>query len=123
MIEILPESSDGILIVRLSGGVTFDDAQAFIPKAEEKLASGGPFRCFLDWEDFEGWEPDVESDRFLFRKSHRGDFQRIAIVGDTEWEKERARLAEVIACEVRLFDPAERDAAWAWLREGTGGGN
>ncbi len=121
MIELLPESSDHILIVRMAGSITFDDAQAFIPAAEEKLAGGGPFRCFLDWRDFEGWEPDVESDRFLFRKSHRGDFQRIAIVGDDRWEQEGARLAEVVDCEVRLFDPADREAAWAWLREGLEG--
>ncbi len=121
MIELLPESSDHILVVRLSGSVTFDDAQAFIPKAEEKLASGGPFRCFLDWQDFDGWEPDVESDRFLFRKSHRGDFKRIAIVGDVKWEEERARLAEVVDCKVRLFDPGKREKAWKWLRKGLEG--
>ena len=117
MFEILPESDDKILAIRFTGTITLEDYQRFLPEADRIVAAGRPLRALLDWQALVGWAPEAESDRFLFRARHRGDVSRIAILGDERWEDEAKRMAEVMGCELRIFDPGEREAARAWLEE------
>ena len=118
MIELLPEGDERILAFRLSGTVSLDDYQAVAPGVTARFTGTSGTRVFEDWSALDGWTSEAESDRFLFRKAVGDRVERLAIVGEARWEAERARLEGLIGGEARLFAPSEREAAWAWLREG-----
>jgi hypothetical protein len=116
MFELLPESHDRTLAIKVSGLLTDADYQIFAPALERWFAAVRPTRILLDWLDLEGWDTQATENSFYFRVTHRVGLERVAIVGDKRWEEEAAKLAEILSnSEVRLFHPADRDAAWQWL--------
>lgn len=118
MFTMLPESDGNIVGVRAEGKLTDADYKAFLPRLEEIIAAQGPIRMLVDMEGFEGWEPLAAWDDFAFGMTHWGDFKRIALVGDKAWEEMSAKLFNLLMKgEVRFFVPAEKDAAWVWVKE------
>ena len=118
MMQLLPETGDGVIAVKLVGRIDSADYQDFMPTFEDTIARAGAARALLDWNGLEGWTPDAKSDAFIASISHSRTFERVAIVGPEKWSAEAARLGEVFHAEVRLYEPDEQDAAWDWLRGG-----
>jgi hypothetical protein len=83
------------------------------------MAPDGKTRLFVQFEDFQGWDPHAVWDDTKFAFKHYSDFDRIALVGDRRWEKWMAQVCKPFTrAEVRYFDASQIDDAWAWLREG-----
>ena len=105
------------IVVRASGTLTERDYAAAIPEIENALAlAGGPLRVLLRLEDFHGWEVGALWRELEFDFGHRGDFGRVAVVGETRLEEWGTALAAPFAkAEMRYF-PTDREAdAEAWL--------
>ncbi|MDJ0947377.1 MAG: STAS/SEC14 domain-containing protein [Alphaproteobacteria bacterium] len=115
MFEILPETTDRVIVVKASGVLTDADYQSFMPEFEAFLGNRGTVRAYVDWEELEGWDEEGQSGAFLFRSRHRTDFERIAVVGPEKLAESARQLAEQLDCRLRHFLPQDRDAAWAWL--------
>ncbi len=59
---------------------------------------------------------ESESQAFLFRIRHRGDIERIAIVGESKWRSAATEIGTIVDAEVRLYDTRSEDEAMRWLR-------
>jgi len=121
MIEKLPQSTDGVFGVRLSGKLTHDDYQkTLIPMFDQAIEKSGKIRVLLDLaEDFRGWELHAAWDDFVFGLKHFNDFEKIALVGDKDWEEWMAKLAKPFTkADVKFFKRPETEEAWKWLAEG-----
>jgi hypothetical protein len=120
MIEQLQTGSSKILGSKLSGRLHDEDYRTFIPAVETALAGQkGAARLLAHFEDSHGWDMHAAWDDLKFGLKHFSDFERIAMIGNREWEAWMARLCKPFTkTQVRYFDASEAESAWAWLREG-----
>jgi hypothetical protein len=119
MIVIEHDRSGGLIVLRASGELTTQDYETAIPALEHALEqSGGPLRVLMRLEDFRGWEigallRDLESNL-----RHRGDFGRIAVIGETRLEAWGSTLSAPFSkAEMAFFTVDQQAEALAWLRD------
>ncbi len=113
----LPEPVIGF---EASGRVSNADyKERMIPALEKAIEEKGRIRfLFVLGDAFEGYEPTAMWDDTFFGLKHMKDFERIAVVTDDSLYAGAIRLfAPMMACEVKVFPLAERDAAKAWIAE------
>jgi SpoIIAA-like len=116
MFQLLPETRDNLIAVKMFGVVSAADYEQFMPNIEDLIARAAPALAFVDWEDFDGWAADAEWYSFWYRVTNRRAFERVAIVARETWQDEVAHVARLLdRAEVRRFEPAEHVAAWAWI--------
>ncbi len=119
MIEIEHRRNDDSILIRVSGVLSAQDYDRAVPEIEHAIAlSAGPLRAMIRLEDFRGWEIGALWRDLKLLFEHRGDFGRIAVVGESGFEEWGSALAApFLKAEVRFF-PIEREAAaWRWLAE------
>ena len=118
MFAWLPESDETVLGIRMSGTMFDADYQTFVPEWSARAGrTGGRVPMLFDWEGLRGWSDPAAAQDFYLRCIHRDLTDRVAIVCSARWRAEAARLAKIWStAEVRVFDPEEKDTAWAWLR-------
>lgn len=118
MIETIETDSPKVLGVKLRGKLHDADYKQFVPKIETLLTAQGKVRLFVEFEDFHGWDVHAAWDDLTFGLKHYSDFERIAMVGDRQWERWMASFCKPFTqAKVRYFDRAEVDMAWKWLQE------
>ena len=120
MYEILSRSQDDVLGVHVSGTLSEADYDRLVPFLETRVREQGPLRVLVLMEDWHGWDSlgalreDAKMDARLNEHA-----RRIAMVGDEDWERWMSKLSKPFAeGQLRYFDAADLDAAWAWVREG-----
>lgn len=119
MFQEIPVHEDNIFAYRVTGRLSHADYQAFLPRIEELIARCGRISLFLELEGFRGWDIQAAQDDFRFGVQHRDAFERIALVGDTGWERWMALMARpFMNGEIRFFPLDRAPDAWDWLREG-----
>ena len=118
MIERLEGSSGNVIGFTLSGRLHDEDYKAFTPAVEEVIDAHGKVRLLARFHDFKGWDAHALWDDIVFATKHCTDVERIALVGDKQWEKWMAKVCKPFTlAKVEYFDAADVDAAWGWLRE------
>jgi hypothetical protein len=120
MIELMDDSKDGIVGVKVSGKLTAADYEQYLIPALDRvfaLDKRARFLVLMD-ETFEGWTLDAAWDDASYWFQHRSEVDRVAIVGAPQWVEwciNAMRFA--LKGEFRLFERDRLDDAWAWLRE------
>jgi hypothetical protein len=105
-----------VLEVHVSGKLAHEDYLQFVPKFEQLIKQHGKLRVFFYMTDFHGWEGGVFWDDIKFDIKHFSDIERIAMVGDKEWEKQMSLFCRPFTtAEIRYFDKINAPEAWAWL--------
>ena len=120
MLQFIPTHDEGnTLAIRVSGKLTHEDYQSFLPKLEEKIKQAGKVSLLLELDNFSGWDLKAAKDDFIFGLKHMGDLERIAIVGDKAWEHWMSIMVKpfLLLGSVRYFNREELQEAWNWLRE------
>lgn len=114
------EKQDGkLMVVRAEGKVTRADMEQFIPYAERLIRQHGKIKMLLEADGFEGWDGDAFLQDMKFGVEHAGDIERMAVVGDKDWHKWAAKLAEPLTeGEVKYFEPSQKTDAGVWIENG-----
>ena len=119
MFRKLTASSGNEVGFRVSGKLTDRDFREFIPQVEQLIDKNGRIRLLFELDDFHGWDLQAAWDDFKFSLKHLRDIERLAVVGDREWEEWMVRLAKPFAMsKVKYYDKHRLHEAWEWLREG-----
>ena len=118
--ETVTETADGNVIeVTLSGELTAADYEAFLPRTETLLDRYETVRMVVILKDFRGWTVGALWEDVKFDAKHFADVDRLAIVGDSAWEKGMTVFCKPFTtATVRYFDVSEVEAARDWVREG-----
>ncbi len=117
MFQEIPVNEPNIFAFKAIGRLTEQDYQAFLPKLTDLLKEHSPLSLLIELEDFHGWELKAAWEDFKFGKDHDADFERIAIIGDKQWQRWMTALGKgFISTEVRFFKRDELQKAWDWLR-------
>ncbi len=119
MIRILPLDSGELVALCGQGKLTQSDYRdVLIPRLKRAIELHGDIRllCVLG-EDFEGVTAAAAWTDLKFDLEHRKDFDRIAIVTDSDWVRTAMRMAQpFFSGELRLFPLADRLAAERWIQ-------
>lgn len=113
----LNETSGGrVLEVLVTGKLTGDDYQKFVPEFERLARLHGKMRVLFDMRDFHGWDAKGLWADIKFDVKHFNDFDRVALVGDSKWHEWMATICKpFLTGEVRHFDEAQLNEARVWL--------
>jgi hypothetical protein len=118
MIEQLDRSAGKILGFRMSGKLHDEDYKLFVPLVEKAMSTQGKVRLLAQFEDFHGWDLHAMWDDTKFATRHCADVERIALVGDKQWEKWMAAICKPFTlAKIRYFDVKDIESAWSWLAE------
>ena len=76
----------------------------------------GKTRVLFEMVDFHGWEAAALWDDIKFDLKHFSHIERLAMVGDTKWEKGMSVFCRPFTtAEIRYFERTALDQARAWL--------
>jgi len=115
-ITLNQNEGSNVLEVGVSGKLTHEDYEHFVPMVEQMVKEHGKIRVLLDMVDFHGWEAAAVWDDTKFTFKHFSDISRIAMVGDKKWEKAMSAICgPFTSAEVRYFDWHELNEARDWL--------
>jgi hypothetical protein len=118
MFQELAESQGNVIGYKAIGKLTDDDYKEMVPKLDQLIEEKGNIRMLLQLEDFHGWEMEAAWDDLKFGLKHRNDIERLAVVGDRQWEKLMADLVKpFMSGQVQYFETPELRKAWEWLRQ------
>ncbi|WP_321494818.1 STAS/SEC14 domain-containing protein [uncultured Desulfobacter sp.] len=95
-----------------------EDYEQFVPMVEKIMESRDKIRMLIELRDFKGWSVGAMWEDTKFGLSHFTDIDRLAIVGDKQWEKTMATFIKPFTtATVKYFDLEELDAANVWISE------
>ena len=95
------------------GEFTLADFKEFESLVAYKVKFEGPVNLFFDLREMAGFTLDMAWEEILFSRQHPGDFNRIAVVTDSQWVTWSAWLSQVfVSADLRVFESAEEARAW-----------
>ncbi len=116
MFEILDDMENGIVRVAFVGEIQPTDYEVSTPLFEKIIETRKPIRMLLNWTRFSGWSHEAGSQAFWFRIGHRGDIDRVAIIGERKWRSAATEFGTIVDAEVQLYDTRSEEEAVPWLR-------
>jgi len=116
--QFIPVHEDNIFAIRISGKLTHEDYQQFLPKLENLLKTEKNISLLIELDNFQGAKLEAIKDDFNFTRTHQEDFEKVAIVGDKQWQKWITLLSKpLLKGDVKYFSHTALQDAWDWLRE------
>ncbi len=116
-VEVEEKDSGKILEVRVSGKLVHEDYQRFVPKFDRLVKRHGKIRLLFEMSDFHGWELQAAWDDLKLGVKHFADIERIAMVGDKNWEKWMAAFCRPFTkAKIRYFESDAIGQARNWLK-------
>jgi len=111
---VIEEEAD-LLKIHVYGELTLADYREFEQAVTRELKAAPKIELLFDLSNMTGFSVDVAWEDIRFTRAHAHDFQRIAVVSDTQWVSWLGWVnAAFTDAEVEIFDSAV--AAEEWLR-------
>lgn len=110
--------SDFFLSLKATGKLTHEDYEIITPMIDSALDSvkEPTVKVLIDGTAMEGWELRAAWDDFKLGLKHGGEFEKIAIYGNKNWQEITAKIGSwFISGEVKYFEDA--DQALVWLNQ------
>ncbi len=105
--------------IAATGKLTRASYDSFTPELDSLVVTHGKIRLMFEMIGFEGWTLGAAWEDLKFGCKHFNHIERIAIVGDRQWEKAMVVLCKPFTrAKVRYFDITEVDSAKEWISEG-----
>ena len=115
-VQVIPVPSGHYIEVELSGKLTKDDYDIFVPAVEADIKEQGKVRLMVVMRDFHGWTMEAMWEDTKFDWKHFRDIEKLALVGDKKWEQGMATFCKPFTgATVKYFDVSELDAARSWI--------
>lgn len=113
------EAGGKCLLIQLSGKLTKEDYQHFVPAVEMLIKQQGKIRVLVQMREFHGWTLPALWEDIKFDLKHFGDIERLAFVGDRKWEAGMATFCKPFTrAAICYFDEANYKDALGWIKEG-----
>ena len=120
-VELLEQQTTKVLEIveiQVTGKLTKEDYRRFVPRIDEVIRQHGKVRILFDMVDFHGWKAGALWEDVKFDCAHFSAIERLAIVGDKQWEKGMAVFCRPFtSAKIHYFDRSRIEEARAWLRE------
>ncbi|OYP33050.1 STAS/SEC14 domain-containing protein [Rhodopirellula sp. MGV] len=104
--------------VHLTGKLSGADYEHFVPLTEHRIEQYGKIRLLVVFSDFHGWDAEALWDDIKFDVKHFNDIERLAVVGDSRWEKGMSVFCRPFTtAKIKYFDTSHLADARAWVNE------
>jgi SpoIIAA-like len=111
-------ASGNVLEVTVTGKLTKEAYEKLVPVVDKQIKDFGKLRIVFVMRDFHGWTAGALWEDTKFDLKHWRDIERLAIVGETKWEKGMATFCKPFTmAKIKYFDESQVDAARAWVAE------
>jgi hypothetical protein len=118
-VELHEQNGGKVVIVRVTGKLSQEDYQRFVPEIERLIEKFGNIRVLVEMLDFHGWEAAALWEDIKFDAKHFADIDRLAVVGDRKWEKGMAAFCKPFTtAEIQYFDLTDIQEAHEWITAG-----
>ncbi|MGI9518853.1 MAG: STAS/SEC14 domain-containing protein [Pirellulaceae bacterium] len=115
-IELIETPQTATLQVTASGKLSGDDYTTFEPAVNQLIESAGKIKILFVMQDFHGWEPGAVWEDIKFATKHCRDIDKIAMVGEKDWERWMATICKPFTMsKIQYFEAGEQDQAQQWL--------
>jgi hypothetical protein len=109
-------TNQNVLEVQLTGKLTREFYEQFVPEVERQIQQFGKLRILLELNEFHGWTAGALWEDLKFDFRHGQDIERLAIVGEQQWQKGMAAFCKPFtAATVKYFDQSKIDSARRWI--------
>ena len=110
---IVTDHQDALVTVAVFGEFTLADYREFEEVVNYKIRFQGPVSLLFDLREMAGFTLDVAWEEIRFSRAHAHDFQRIAVVTESQWMAWSAWLSQIfVDTEMRVFDDASEARDW-----------
>ena len=115
----LKELINGTLLeVHLTGTLVKKDYEAFVPVVERLVKQHGKIDMLVTMHDFHGESAGALWEDTKFALHHFRDVKRLALVGETKWQKGMATFCKPFTtAKARYFESSQAAEALDWLTE------
>ena len=119
MIEVNAHTDDDILAIKASGKLSKEDLDDLEPALNKFATASDDPHLIMILEDFGGWQDTAAFWKDLqLDAEYIGYFDRIAVVGDKQWQEWGTKLVDPITKEEMHFFPIDKaEDAWEWLKQ------
>ena len=115
-IEMQEKDGGRVVEAKGTGKLTKEDYERFVPELERLVKQHGKIRVLFEMHDFHGWTVGALWQDLKFDLKHFRDIDRLALVGDKEWEKGMATFCKPFTtAQIRYFDRSQVEEARNWL--------
>lgn len=115
--EITEIAEGKVIEVALTGKLTREAYEEFVPLTEQRIRQFGRIRMLVILHDFHGWNAGAIWEDIKFDVKHFNDIERLAIVGESKWEKGMTVFCRPFTtARIKYFDHSEIDAARQWIQ-------
>ena len=117
-VDLAADSSSNVVRVTVSGKLTTEDYELFVPEVERLIEEYGKIRILFVMDEFHGWKVGAMWEDLKFGIKHFHDIERIAMIGDKAWEHGMATFCRPFTpAKIRYFEKDQQDQARQWLEE------
>ena len=110
---IVIDHQPGRVSVSVFGEFTLADYKEFEEVVNFKVKFEGPVDLYFDLSQMASLTLDVAWEEIKFSRAHAHDFNRIAVVTDSEWVTWSAWLSQTfVDADVEVFTDAEEAKSW-----------
>jgi len=115
-IALTENANSNLLEVVVSGKLSADDYETLQPAVESLIEQVGKIKILFVMHDFHGWEMGAVWEDIKFATKHCMHISKIAMVGESEWEKWMAMICKPFTMSsIKYFDAGQEAEAQAWL--------
>ncbi len=109
-------AAGNMMHVKLSGKLTKESYEIFVPAVDEQIKTHGKLRMLVELHDFHGWTAGALWEDLKFDMKHWRDIERLALVGESKWQEGMATFCKPFtAAKIKYFDHTKLDEAEHWL--------
>lgn len=113
---ITTSHQDRLAECHVFGEFTLADFQEFEALVLYKIKFAGPVDLLVDLRQMAGFTVDMAWEEIRFSKQHANDFDRIAVLTDSQWVAWSAWLSQLfVSADLRVFE--DQTEARNWLLE------
>jgi len=115
-IDVTPLNGGKVLKIELSGKLHKSDYRHFVPIVEKAVKEHGKVRMLVQMHHFHGWDAGALWEDVKFDVQHFNQIERIAVVGNADWEKWMAIICwPFTTATIRYFSDDRLAEAETWI--------
>jgi hypothetical protein len=113
-IEMLEDVGGKIAHVRLSGRLSTEDYERYLPHLDRLIQQHGKIRVLAELHDYQGLDMGAWWEDTKFGMRHIRDVERVAAVGGPKWWDVMAKLCAPFL-RSRCFEHGQEEEARRWI--------
>ncbi len=107
------DHNHNLVTLNVLGEFTLADFKEFEELVLFKVKFDGPVRLLFDLREMAGFTVDMAWEEVRFSREHGGDFDRIAVLTESQWVAWSAWLQQLfVGADLRVFTDEAESRAW-----------